>query len=114
MRITKHLAEMVDLMVDIRCDWATGDCTAFSNWLAQFVHPDTEGLVKRLANPTTDLETIEVAISDCGGGSDAIRWYEIEGLIIGVCSMGAEGWVLTEAALATMPAIHDYQSCDDA
>ena len=72
MNTTELLAREYDEMMDCALGWAKGNFARFKNWVEK----------RFIENGPLNCEEIhekydQAAVSECGGGSAAVYWYEI-------------------------------------
>lgn len=96
----EDLAKRFDDHLAIEASWQQGDNQAFGTWLHRFAARD-------ISRPTLikALEAVgaQEAISECGGGSDAVHWFHLGRFIIGLPNHGTDGWIIPDSCLAEMP-----------
>lgn len=69
------LAQRYEADQIVRCGWATGDNAAFAAWIESYWHDDDAARSAWHAHQAGTYRPAPDAVSECGGGSEAVYWY---------------------------------------
>lgn len=131
-----ELADEFEECIRINSSWATGDCDAFESWLEKYerteqprpylkpyAYPEgtrmwlyeAHGLTEEEAQAWIDDANAKYssvyAESPCGGGAEAIAWFEVGDTIYGLPSWN--GWFAIPKS-DPMPYVNDYAANEEA
>lgn len=105
-----RIAKQYDQLIAVDADWAsTNDKPALRNWEKWLKQFETDADLARAllgcepSGPVTDYAGRPDATSDCGGGSQAVYWYDLAAepawQVIGVEIGGnSTGWIIPDNA----------------